>query len=134
MEAQCIGRLEFEAMGHGAPFGALLAAIVVDAIEIVKHVASALSGCGSPIVIQSIRPLTTVGGSHSVLSGSFLSVFILTDDIQHEFLAKYRMVFNVKIDVHRFLLLISASKLLIKYIRCTLQKEQKRKLSAQTFA
>ena len=51
MEAQCIGGLEFEAMGHGAPFGALLAAIVVDAIEIVKHVASALSGCESPIVI-----------------------------------------------------------------------------------
>ena len=81
MEAQCIGRLELEAMGHGAPFGALLAAIVVDAIEIVEHVASALSRGGSPIVIQSIRPLTTVGGSHSVLSGSFLSVFILTDDI-----------------------------------------------------
>ena len=51
MEAQCIGRLEFETMGHGAPFGALLAAIVVDAIEIVKHIACALSGCGRPIVI-----------------------------------------------------------------------------------
>ena len=116
VEAQRLPWLQLQAVGHGAPLRALLAAVVVDAVEIVEHglgvrLLSALGdGTCSLIVVQRVGPVQTVGSGHSVLGSYLPAVLAFAYDVQHQFLAEHRAVFNVKINIHRLWFLIFCFK------------------------